>query len=61
VCSHLVEELLKRRYRIIIFDDLSTGKLENITLLIEPSWHCEPFTSCHSERSEESPLSSGLS
>jgi len=65
--SHLVEELMKCRYEVIILDDLSTGKLENIRLLIEPSWHCdpllfchcEPFASCHSERSEESPLRSG--
>ena len=91
MCSHLVEELLKRRYKVIIFDDLSTGKLENIRPLIEPSWHSVPllfchceqsvaisiaptelasadFASlamtrrmCHSERSEESPLRSGLS
>jgi len=31
--SHLAEELLKRRYKVIILDDLSTGKLENIRLL----------------------------
>jgi len=51
MCSHLVEELLNRRYKVIIFDDLSTGKLENIRLLIGPS--------CHSEQSEESYLRSG--
>jgi UDP-glucose 4-epimerase len=33
--SHLAEELLKRRCKVIILDDLSTGKLENIRLLIE--------------------------
>ena len=54
--SHLVAELLKHWYKVIILDDLSTGRLENIRLLIEPSWHsdpslfchCEPFTSCPS-------------
>lgn len=40
--SHLAEELLRRRYRVIIIDDLSTGKLENIRHLIEPSCHSEP-------------------
>jgi UDP-glucose 4-epimerase len=33
--SHLAEELLKRRYKVIIIDDLSTGKLENIRPLIK--------------------------
>ena len=33
--SHLTEELLKRRCKVIILDDLSTGKLENIRLLIK--------------------------
>jgi len=51
MCSHLVEELLKRRYKVIILDDLSTGKLEKRSPLIEPS--------CHSEQSEESYLRSG--
>jgi UDP-glucose 4-epimerase len=37
--SHLAEELLKRRCKVIILDDLSTGKLENIKHLIEPSSH----------------------
>jgi UDP-glucose 4-epimerase len=32
--SHLAEELLKRRCQVIILDDLSTGKLENIKHLI---------------------------
>jgi UDP-glucose 4-epimerase len=40
--SHLVEELLKRRCKVIILDDLSTGKLENIRHLVEPSCHSEP-------------------
>jgi UDP-glucose 4-epimerase len=31
--SHLAEELLKRRYKVIILDDLSTGKLENLSAL----------------------------
>jgi len=39
--SHLAEELLKRRYKVTILDDLSTGKLENIRHLIEPSSHRE--------------------
>jgi UDP-N-acetylglucosamine/UDP-N-acetyl-alpha-D-glucosaminouronate 4-epimerase len=39
--SHLAEGLLKRRYKVIILDDLSTGKLENIRHLIEPSSHRE--------------------
>jgi UDP-glucose 4-epimerase len=33
--SHLAEELLKRRYKVIILDDLSTGKLENTRLFIK--------------------------
>lgn len=33
--SHLAEGLLKRRYKVIILDDLSTGKLENIRMLIK--------------------------
>jgi UDP-glucose 4-epimerase len=37
--SHLAEELLKRQYKVIILDDLSTGKLENIKHLIDPSSH----------------------
>jgi len=32
--SHLAEELLKRRCQVIILDDLSTGKLENISHLV---------------------------
>ena len=36
---HLIEELLKHWYKVIILDDLSTGKLENVRPLIEPSWH----------------------
>ena len=32
--SHLSEELLKRDYQLVILDDLSTGKLENITAII---------------------------
>jgi UDP-glucose 4-epimerase len=32
--SQLAEELLKRRYKVIILDDLSTGKLENITHIL---------------------------
>ncbi|MGA8849154.1 MAG: SDR family oxidoreductase [Dehalococcoidia bacterium] len=39
--SHLAEELLKHRHKVIILDDLSTGKLENIRHLIEPSSHHE--------------------
>jgi nucleoside-diphosphate-sugar epimerase len=70
--SHLVADLLERWYKIIILDDLFTGRLRNIRLLIEPSWysahlfcHCETFIPYHSdpERSEgeESPSRSGLS
>lgn len=33
--SHLVEELLKHDYHVVILDDLSTGRLENIAPLIE--------------------------
>lgn len=33
--SHLVEELVGRGYRIIILDDLSTGKVENIKDLLD--------------------------
>jgi len=51
MCPHLGEELLKRRYKVIIFDDLSTRRQGNISPLIEPS--------CHSEQSEESYLRSG--
>jgi UDP-glucose 4-epimerase len=36
---HLIEELLKHRYRLTALDELSTGKLENVRPLIEPSWH----------------------
>lgn len=39
--SHLAEELLKHRCQVIILDDLSTGKLENVSHLIEPSCHSE--------------------
>ena len=35
--SHLAEELLKRGYRVVILDDLSTGKLENIAHLLKPA------------------------
>lgn len=34
--SHLAEELAKQDYYVIILDDLSTGKLENIAELLEP-------------------------
>ena len=33
--SHLAEELARRGYRVIILDDLSTGKVENIEPLVE--------------------------
>jgi len=33
--SHLAEELRRRRYKVIILDNLSTGKLENIRVLIK--------------------------
>jgi UDP-glucose 4-epimerase len=44
--SHLAEELARRGYQVIIFDDLSTGKMKNIRMLVDAL--------CHSERSEES-------
>ncbi len=28
--SHLAEELVERDYHVVILDDLSTGKIENI-------------------------------
>ena len=46
--SHLVGELLEYRYKVIILDNLSAGRVGNIRLLMEPSWHYE--------QSEESPL-----
>ncbi len=33
--SHLAEELATRGYRVIILDDLSTGKVENIQPLLK--------------------------
>ena len=33
--SHLAEELAERDYQLIILDDLSTGKMENIEQLLE--------------------------
>jgi len=33
--SHLAEELARRGYHVIILDDISTGKIENIELLLE--------------------------
>jgi len=44
--SHLAEELLKRRWKVIILDDLSTGKLENLSAL-------DVIASRSSEHSEE--------
>lgn len=35
--SHLADELARRGYRVIILDDLSTGKKENIEGLLAPS------------------------
>jgi UDP-glucose 4-epimerase len=35
--SHLAEELARRCYRVIILDDLSTGKLENISHILRPA------------------------
>jgi UDP-glucose 4-epimerase len=35
--SHLAEELLKRRHKVIIIDDLSTGRRENIEPIIANS------------------------
>ena len=28
--SHLVEELVKRNFKVIVIDDLSTGKINNL-------------------------------
>ena len=33
--SHLAKELARRGYEVIILDDLSTGKIENIELLLK--------------------------
>jgi UDP-glucose 4-epimerase len=35
--SHLTEELVKRSYHVVIYDDLSTGKMENVDLLLKNS------------------------
>jgi UDP-glucose 4-epimerase len=35
--SHLAEELARRCYSVIILDDLSTGKLENISHILRPT------------------------
>ena len=35
--SHLVEELAKRGNRVIVLDDLSTGKLENLAHMLSPT------------------------
>lgn len=40
--SHLAGELLKRRYSVIIVDDLSTGRPQNMETLIGPSCRPEP-------------------
>jgi len=39
--SHLSEELARQGYHVIILDDLSTGKKENITALINLSSHSD--------------------
>lgn len=53
--SHLVGEQLKRWYKPIVLDEVSTARLgKEIKLPIQPSWHSdhalfshhEPFTSC---------------
>ena len=44
--SHLAEELARRGYQVVILDDLSTGKMENIGRL-------DVIASGSSERSEE--------
>ena len=33
--SHLAEKLVERGYRVVILDDLSTGKMENIEGLVD--------------------------
>jgi len=35
--SHLVDGLLERGYRVTIIDDLSTGKLENLSRVLNPT------------------------
>lgn len=65
--SHLAEALAGRGYQVVVLDDLSTGKMENIAHLVVPrgvdrssgsratfSGATPSATSCHSERSEES-------
>ena len=37
--SHLVEELAKRQHEVMVFDDLSSGNLENIRFSIETTKH----------------------
>jgi UDP-glucose 4-epimerase len=37
--SHLAEELVRRGYDVLIMDDLSTGKRENIVPLLSPITH----------------------
>jgi len=54
--SQLAEELARQGHHVIILDDLSTGKKENISALINLLSHSD--LSCHSERSEESGHSS---
>jgi len=35
--SHLVDGLLERGYSVTVLDDLSTGKLENLTHVLNPT------------------------
>jgi nucleoside-diphosphate-sugar epimerase len=40
--SPLAEDLLRRRYKVIILDDLSTGKLANMRLLFGSQIQSKP-------------------
>lgn len=42
--SHLAEELAKRGYHVVILDDLSTGKTENISHLVNSTDSINPIT-----------------
>ena len=46
--SHLADELVRRGYHVVILDNLSTGKKDNITGLLSPAAH---HTSVNSQQS----------
>jgi UDP-glucose 4-epimerase len=35
--SHLVEELVKRRFKVVVIDNLSTGNIKNLSHVIKNS------------------------